>query len=116
MRVKRTNRDKADFYSLTGPFFGSRLVERATHDRFYDDPGKQWYVLDQGAASVLNGVIRNFYAVDSLRAEALILAIEEDWPDVYGIVPKGYAEDFRLRGYTVQEYKKNFIEVSHETD
>ena len=55
MCVVRTNRSDPNFYLLVGPYFGSRKIERQTRDRFYDDPGKIWFVTEGGAASLLPG-------------------------------------------------------------
>ena len=54
MNIVRTNRNEADFYRLLGPYFGSRRIEKETRDRFYDDPGKTWYVTSGGVAPTLN--------------------------------------------------------------
>ena len=39
MILKLTNKDEK-FYEYMGKFFGSRLVQRQTNDRIYDDPDK----------------------------------------------------------------------------
>ena len=39
MIIKMTNKDE-NFYQYMGKFFGSRLVERQTNDRIYDDDNK----------------------------------------------------------------------------
>ena len=43
MIIKITNKDEK-FYQYMGKFFGSRLVERQTNDRIYDDNNKEWYI------------------------------------------------------------------------
>ena len=43
MIVKLKNTDEK-FYQYMGKFFGSRLVERQTNDRIYDDASKVWYI------------------------------------------------------------------------
>lgn len=45
MRIDRNN---PDFYKVMGPVFGSRLIQRQTNDRFYDDPGKEWFIERSG--------------------------------------------------------------------
>ena len=51
MPVLRMNRSSAGFYEIMGPVFGSRAIERDTHDRFYDDADKEWYCIPgEGAA------------------------------------------------------------------
>ena len=115
MRVLRLNRTDENFYNLLGPVFGSRIVERMTRDRFYDDPGKQWYLVpNQGAASVLDHVIRNFWAVSEPVAVELIQAILEDFGTLSGILPNVHENSFRKMGFQVAPYRKNFIEVHYE--
>ena len=43
MVIKMTNKHQ-NFYQYMGKFFGSRLVERQTNDRIYDDDSKEWYI------------------------------------------------------------------------
>lgn len=65
--MKITNKDP-DFYKIMGPVFGSRLIQRETGDRFYDDDNKDWYIsLDNlnnviAVVSVSNNVIKNIYS------------------------------------------------------
>lgn len=116
MQARRISRENEGFYAALGPVFGSRIIERETHDRFYDDPDKIWYIVDQGAASVLNGVIRNFYAADDARAESIIAAMQADYPRLTGVAPRKYKKIFEKRGFRAKEYRKNFIEVLYEAD
>ena len=45
MEIRKLTRTDEDFYAVLGPVFGSRLIEKQTRDRFYDDAGKVWYVI-----------------------------------------------------------------------
>lgn len=113
MTPLKLTRDDANFYVLLGPVFGSRALEKETHDRFYDDPGKIWYLLpEEGVASILNGVIRNFWAADDRAAEMLIQALQQDAERLRGILPRIYEKPFRRLGFHTTGYRKNFIEVS----
>lgn len=114
MEVIRTEQTDKSFYTLVGPFLGSRTVERETRDRFYDDPGKVWYICEQGVASVLNGVIRNFYAADFERAVALLEAITRDYASLTGIVPRTWREVFMAFHFQIRDYRTNFMEVRYE--
>ena len=116
MSIRRLTRNDADFYLIMGPVFGSRAIEKATHDRFYDDPGKLWYVSEQSAGSVLNGVIRNFYAPDGVQALSLLRAMQADHKSLTGVVPKAHEGAFTACGFTVWAHSKNFIEVRYEKD
>ncbi len=118
MRIRKLTHDDGDFYACLGPIFGSRLIEKQTRDRFYDDPGKVWYLIPgEGAASLLEGVIKNFWASSAGAAGELIAALqaEQKWLD--GIVPRTHEETFRQRGFVTKDYRINFVEVHwHEED
>ena len=40
----KMSRKDPDFYSIMGPVFGSREIQRKTGDRFFDDDNKEWHV------------------------------------------------------------------------
>ena len=112
MKVIVTDRAQADFYTLLGPVFGSRGIEKATHDRFYDDQGKVWYVIcGKGAASVSSGVIKNFWADSDEAADAMLEEIRRHNDALSGIVPLAYEGAFRRAGFVVAKHSKNFMEV-----
>lgn len=117
MQVLRLNRNDEEFYALLGPVFGSRRIEQQTRDRFYDDPGKLWYVIPgQGVASVLDEKVKNFWAVSEEVAEALISAMLDDRGRLFGILPNTFEPVFREMGFKTVGYRKNFIEVHYEKD
>ena len=112
MEILRLERGDQRFYDYLGPVFGSRVIEKDTGDRFYDDMGKVWYVVPgRGAASVRQGLLRNFWAADRETADSLVEAIQADNPRLGGVAPRRYAQAFVKCGFTVQGYRKNFIEV-----
>lgn len=114
MPVLRLNQSSAGFYEVMGPVFGSRAVERETHDRFYDDADKQWYcVPGEGAASVKRGSIRNFWAKDPAVAAELLAELRADHAQLSGIVPYAYRDAFVSAGFRAQAYRVNFMEVSY---
>ncbi len=113
--IRILTHNDADFYHLLGPVFGSRQIEKITRDRFYDDAGKIWYVLpDQGAASVMGATIKNFYAENPEAADAILEMMIKKHAQLNGIVPRIYQAEFEKAGFTVIEYKRNFMEVTHE--
>ena len=114
MAIRKIDRLDRDFYALMGPVFGSRRVERETHDRFYDDPGKTWYVGKNCAASVAGSTIKNFWALDEEEAEELLNAMLAQTEGLAGIVPNTFREAFEAAGMRVTPFKKNFIEVAYE--
>ncbi|MBE5786184.1 MAG: hypothetical protein E7324_01440 [Clostridiales bacterium] len=118
MNIIRLNQTSPDFYMLMGPVFGSRQVEKDTKDRFYDDPGKQWYLIPgKGAASVKDGVLRNFWTREEKDAQTLIEAMLQDYPALTGVAPLCYRDAFYRAGFLTVLYRKNFVEVSrYEAD
>ncbi len=112
MEILRLERGDQRFYDYLGPVFGSRVVEKDTGDRFYDDADKIWYVVPgRGAASVRQGLLRNFWAADRETADRLVEALWADNPRLGGVAPRRYEQAFVNCGFTVQGYRKNFIEV-----
>lgn len=117
MLVQRMNRKSEGFYEVMGPVFGSRMIEQETRDRFYDDAGKEWYVLPgQGAASVKEDTIRNFWAASEAVADALLAQITADYTRVKGIVPRKYEQAFKRAEFKTSAHRVNFLEVQHVQD
>ena len=112
MPVLRMNRSSEGFYEIMGPVFGSRAIERDTHDRFYDDADKEWYCIPgEGAASVKHGSIRNFWASSPAVAAELLAAMQADCVRLSGIVPCAHREAFSQAGFSVRAHRVNFLEV-----
>lgn len=116
MPIRKMTREDSDFYYVLGPVFGSRSIEHITHDRFYDDPEKVWYVAENAAASMLYHSIRNFYAANGAVARELLKAMLSDHSIISGIVPNRYQDAFDECGFSIRIYSKNFIEVAYEAD
>ena len=62
--IKKINNKTENFYQYMGKFFGSRLVEKQTSDRIYDDDKKDWYVYIENDnviafVSIQNKIIKN---------------------------------------------------------
>lgn len=110
-----TNRDKK-FYSLIGKIFGSRLIERETKDRIYDDDDKEWYVVVQlkevvAFVSVKNRKIKNLFCFQG-HEQVLEFILEYLYPSILdGIVTKKYYELYKKCGYIVSEYQSNFVKI-----
>lgn len=112
MEILRLERENRDFYAYMGPIFGSRIIEKETGDRFYDDPEKLWYIAPgRGAASVRAGVLRNFWASDEKTAFSIAQEMLRDNRRLSGVASRRYESVFKALGFTVQSYRKNFIEV-----
>lgn len=104
-----------DFYKYMGPIFGSRKIQRATKDRFYDDDGKEWLLYLEGGSvlavlSMEKGTIKNIYGEDM---EALAVLLEQSKADaVSGIVPAIYTEQYKNAGYRVEGHSANFVKIT----
>lgn len=119
MIVKMTNEDER-FYLYMGKFLGSRLVEKQTNDRIYDDDNKQWYLyLEDGKVkafvSVSKNVIKNVYTTKEEYLEKILNKIQEEVDILDSIVTNSYAEIYEKCGFKMgnQSYK-NFITI-HQT-
>lgn len=112
----KMSRKDPDFYSVMGPVFGSREIQRKTGDRFFDDDNKEWHVFTDlhgnvtTVLSVSKNLIKNVYANDM---DCLFLLLKDIYPEIKsGIVPIIYTEVFKSAGYRVSESSKNFIQVT----
>lgn len=120
MIVKMTNKDE-NFYQYMGKFFGSRLIEKQTNDRIYDDDSKQWYIfLEEGKVmafvSINNNVIKNIYTTKEKYLEEILKKIRKENEITYSIVTNYYKEIYEKSGFRVsknQDYK-NFITIYME--
>jgi len=117
MVVKRTNKD-GDFYIMMGKFFGSRIVEKQTNDRIYDDEGKEWYInLEEDKViafvSVSKDVVKNIYSVKEKALKEIFEEIKKEKKIVESIVTKVYKEIYTESGFEVREneYYRNFITI-----
>ncbi len=120
MIIKMTNKDEK-FYEYMGRLFGSRLVEKQTNDRIYDDDSKEWYIYleeDKVVAfvSISKNVIKNIYTTKEKYLEEILNQIKEENHITYSIVTKSYAEIYEKCGFKIsknQDYK-NFVLVYTE--
>lgn len=117
MIKKITNKDE-NFYQYMGKFFGSRLIEKQTNDRIYDDDGKVWYIYLEDKrvvafVSVIKNVIKNIYATKEKYLEEILIKIKEENEITYSVVTNYYKQIYERCGYQVgknQDYK-NFITI-----
>lgn len=114
--IKQLTHDNNDFYTVMGPVLGSRVVERETGDRFYDDADKVWTVSMgtegvKGVISVADGVIKNVYLPDAKAAKEIIKKIGATSKSK---VPAVYKDIFADNGYTVEliDRQKKFVYIS----
>lgn len=117
MVKKITNKDE-NFYQYMGKFFGSRLIEKQTNDRIYDDDSKVWYVYLEDEkilafVSVSNNVIKNIYTTKEKYLEEILLRVKKENEITYSIVTNYYKEIYEKCGFQVsknQDYK-NFMTI-----
>ena len=117
MIVKMTNKDKG-FYEYMGKFFGSRVVERQTNDRIYDDNNKQWYILLEkeevkAFVSASNNKIKNIYTTDNKYLEKILNKMIKDGGIITSVVTNKYVDVYEKCGLKVSKdnYYKNFVEI-----
>ena len=117
MIIRATNQDK-NFYSYMGKFFGSRVVEKQTSDRLYDDNNKLWYIYLDGKkpmafVSVAKNIIKNVYAVKEECLEEILERIKKENKITYSIVTNVYAEVYERCGYKIDKSHtyKNFVTI-----
>lgn len=114
-----TNEDER-FYLYMGKFLGSRLVERQTNDRIYDDDNKQWYLcLENGKVkafvSVNKNIIKNVYTTKDEYLIEIFEQIQQEIDILDSIVTNCYSEIYEKCGFeTKSQAYKNFITI-HQT-
>lgn len=120
MIIKITNKHK-DFYQYMGKFFGSRLIQKQTNDRIYDDDDKVWYIyLEEkrvmAFVSINKNIIKNIYTTKEQYLEELLKKVKEENEITYSIVTNYYKEIYAKCGFEIsknQDYK-NFVTIYQE--
>lgn len=120
MIVKMTNKDEK-FYEYMGKIFGSRLIEKQTNDRIYDDENKDWYIYLEDEkvkafVSINKNIIKNIYTTKEEYLEELLNEIKEENKIGCSIVTKYYLELYKKCGFKVIENDgfKNFVTIYME--
>ena len=122
MVIKMSNKDEK-FYQYMGKFFGSRLIEKQTNDRIYDDDDKQWYIyLEEqkvlAFVSVNKNIIKNIYTTKEKYLEEILKKVRKENEITYSIVTNYYTELYEKCGFKVsknQDYK-NFVTIYVEKE
>jgi len=122
MVIKITNKDEK-FYQYMGRFFGSRLVERQTNDRIYDDDSKEWYIyIEQDKVrafvSISKNIIKNIYATKEKYLEEILKRIKKENNITYSIVTNQYVEIYEKCGFKINtdHTYKNFVTIHTEKE
>ncbi len=117
MVIKINNKDER-FYQYMGKFFGSRLVEKQTNDRIYDDDKKEWYLYLESNnvmafVSIQNNVIKNIYSYKEKYLETLLNTIRKQENLSDSVLTKRYIDIYQKCGFKIYENQtyKNFVTV-----
>ncbi len=117
MILKMTNKDE-DFYKYMGKFFGSRIVEKQTNDRIYDDPNKLWYIYINDEkpvafVSIEKNTIKNIYTIKDKYLEQLLEEIISENKISSSIVTNLYLKIYQKCGFDFlkTENYKNFVVI-----
>lgn len=117
MVLKMTNKNK-NFYKYMGKFFGSRLVQKQTNDRIYDDDNKIWYIyLDEeqikAFVSINKNVLKNIYATKEKYLEEILNQIKNENKITYSIVTNIYIKTYEKCGFKISKDNtyKNFVTI-----
>lgn len=117
MVIKMTNKDEK-FYQYMGRFFGSRLVEKQTNDRIYDDDNKVWYIFVEeekvkAFVSINNDVIKNIYTIKDEYLEKILKRIVKEVLVTYSVVTNKYIDIYKKSGLKVSQNTnyKNFVTI-----
>ena len=120
MVIKLNNKDKK-FYTYMGKIFGSRLIQRQTNDRIYDDDNKQWYMyIEKGnilaCVSVSKQSIKNVYTTKDEYLKDIFDVIKDEMQIEPSIVTNIYSDLYIKNGFNVEDCKsfKNFVVISHK--
>ena len=78
--MEEVSRTRNDFYSLMGPFFGSREVAKEVGINIYDDSDKRWFMAfeeDQiiGFASLKGRLVSDCYVLKNKRNQGVFRGI-----------------------------------------
>ena len=117
MIVKLQNSDEK-FYQYMGKFFGSRLVERQTNDRIYDDTNKEWYIYLEGKkavsfVSIQKNRIKNIYTTKEEYLERILERIKKENNITNSVVTNAYKDIYERCGFLLKKNSnfKNFITI-----
>ena len=115
-----TNKD-AKFYQYMGKIFGSRLIQKQTNDRIYDDDDKVWYIyLEENKVmafvSVNKNIIKNIYTTKEKYLEEILKKVKKENEITYSIVTNYYKDVYAECGFEVSKNEdyKNFVTIYEE--
>ncbi len=119
MIIKLTNKDE-NFYQYMGNFFGSRMVQKQTNDRIFDDDNKVWYLYVEdniitSFVSVTKNIIKNIYTTKNEHLIELINELKKDNKNqiAKSIVTNTYLEVYEKCKFEIEpkQLSKNFVTI-----
>ena len=119
MIIKLTNKDE-NFYQYMGKFFGSRMVQKQTNDRIFDDDNKVWYLYVEdniitSFVSVTKNIIKNIYTTKNEHLIELINQLKKDNKNqiAKSIVTNAYLEVYEKCKFEIEpkQLSKNFVTI-----
>ncbi len=119
MIIKLTNKDE-NFYQYMGKFFGSRMVQKQTNDRIFDDDNKVWYLYVEdniitSFVSVTKNIIKNIYTTKNEHLIELINELKKDNKNqiAKSIVTNAYLEVYEKCKFEIEpkQLSKNFVTI-----
>ena len=123
LTVTKLNRSGAGFYTVMGPFFGSRQVAEEVGIHLYDDANKTWFVcvdvpakLLLGCASVRGRLVSDCYVIPGRRNSGIFSALLDALlADTQGPLRANCThaslKAFKSRGFKPVRKSKNFTYV-----
>lgn len=116
MILKLTNKNK-NFYQYMGKFFGSRIVQKETSDRIYDDSDKIWYIyikkdVPVGFISIKENTIKNIYAIKDEYVYDLLVKVQKDILIAPSTITKLYLDIYQKCSFHILNNNyKNFVTI-----
>ncbi len=119
--IKKLDNKSKDFYQYMGKVFGSRLIEKQTNDRIYDDDNKQWYIYIErekvlAFVSISNQTIKNIYTTKEKYLEKVLEKVIKENKILPSTVTNIYEEIYLKCGFEIKKdnYYKNFVVISNK--
>lgn len=115
--ILKLNNQSKNFYTHLGKFFGSRDIERVTHDRIFDDDDKEWYIKFNRSGkpvafvSIAGGKVKNIWGDTENNIVEVLKKVKDESEIKNSIVTTAFKELYSKAGYEIEEHSKNFVVI-----
>lgn len=116
--IYKMNNKSEKFYEYMGRVFGSRIIEKQTNDRIYDDSNKDWYVFIEeervvAFVSLCDHKIKNIYTIKEKYLEELLNQIQKEIKIQPSVVTNVYGDIYKKCHFKINEGYgyRNFISI-----